>query len=211
MKLTLAALLLATPAGAATITSGQLAGISYDIVAGHFEALASRTPGGSVTTARGIPVDGSRVIMKSPLDPIPDGRFNPGGGDWADSADLARFAWNLEFDTPVTAFGFAVTDANDQPGSHWFVRSGEGIAQIAPQIERETGNIHWFTVLFDGAVQSARLIFSTRAGDGFGLTTASMTPVPLPAAFWLLLAGVGGLIGSRRIARARGRVMAELL
>jgi hypothetical protein len=188
-------------AGAVTITSGSLGGMPVQIDAGQFEALAPPTPSPSVTTAGGVPADGSRVIIKTPSDPVPDGRYNPDGGAWADSADLAKFAWNVSFDRPVRKFGFAVTDANDQPSSYWLLTVGDVTASIGPQIEREIGNIHWFTIAFGEAVESARLTFATRARDGFGLSTATIEPVPVPAAGLLLLGGLGALIAVRRLRR----------
>jgi hypothetical protein len=194
----LATALLATPASAATITHDRLPGTAFALATGDFTALAPPTPRGSVTTAGGALADGSTPILKFPSDAVPDGRYNPDGGPWIDSADLAWIGGSFSFPEPVTAFGFGITDANDQRNSHFSVSFGDAVASLDPQTEVEYGNVHWFTVLFDEPVTAADLTFSTRAGDGFGITTATMAPVPLPAGLALMLAGVGALAWVKR-------------
>jgi hypothetical protein len=187
--------LAAGAAGAATITSDRLAGDAYALDPGQFTTLSTsfRTLD-SVTTACGAPADGRSAILKCASDPVPDGRYHPDSNrPWIDSADIGELRWDLSFDKKVTAFGFGVTDANDQRGSWWSLEvDGTKVDHVAQQVD-EGGPITWYTILFDTPVDRASLTFNTRPGDGYGIANASVAPVPLPVPALLLLTGVGAL------------------
>jgi hypothetical protein len=60
------------------------------------------------------------------------------------------------------------------------------------------GNIELVTMAFSDFVTDVRINLRSGAGDGFGLDNFTAAAVPLPAAAWMLLAGVGGLFAMRR-------------
>ena len=208
--LTGAALLLASVASAATITEARLEGESYTLSADEFTTLSTIfDPRGSVTTSCGAPADGRRAILKCVSDAVPDGRYNPESGQsWIDSADVGLLKWDPVFKGKVKAFGFGITDAADtptflQPDPFWRL-AVDGATIEHPRLFKDEGEpVTWYTVLFDKPVSTASLLMRTAAGDGFGIINATVAPIPLPAAGWLLLAGVGGLVAARK---ARKRV-----
>lgn len=137
-----------------------------------------------------------------PLDRTPQGR-------WVDSNDLGKMVWNVKLDggTPITGMRFALTDARDQPEPGSFfnmaVRSdGQRLARWAIDEIQPNANLVWITVLFEEAVDKARLVFRTgrrdKLGDGYGIASVTVAPVPLPAGLWLMLAGGLALVGLRR-------------
>ena len=52
-----------------------------------------------------------------------------------------------------------------------------------------------------GRLPGRALRFRTRLNDGWGISRAEISPVPLPAAAWMLVAGLGTLVGFRSRAR----------
>lgn len=174
IKLTIAALLLATSAHAATITAltdRPTGGAAIETLAAQFTALSGPGTAGSVWG------DPSRFGDRLPTQGITDGRWNPDdpAAGYVDSNDIARAMWNLDFGgRDVMSMVFGVTDANDQARSYWNVRVDDASALIAPQIETEPGAVHWFRVAFDAPVRQARLFLSTRQNDGYSIGNASV-------------------------------------
>ncbi|HRP26378.1 hypothetical protein [Thauera sp.] len=70
----------------------------------------------------------------------------------------------------------------DEPGCHALA------AAAVLAINDRSGNVALTAVLAE----------RDAAGDGFGLTGASVAPVPLPAAGWLLLASAAAFLALRR-------------
>jgi hypothetical protein len=203
--------LLASPAMAATITEARLSGDSYALDPGEFTTLAdvftAERPDDSVTTSCGAPADGRRAILKCASDAIPDGRYGLDGQPWIDSADIGLLKWVVNFDKPVSAFGFGVTDAADTRQRDWsdpFWKLIVGDASIDhPRRFNDEGEpVTWYTILFDAPVRSASLLMRTGVGDGYGIVSATTAPVPLPAAGLMLMGAIGLLAAARRRARA---------
>jgi hypothetical protein len=194
---------LAAPAGATTITVGGPAdpgtSTAIDLDVEQFEGFGECGSGGSVVG------NGCSVIEK--VDPdLPDafGRFDPFGQEWIDSQDLSHVVWSFEYGEAFTSLTFALTDAFDQTfsqefGESYFRLEVDGEEWSIPSIEAN-GTLHWITVLFDAPTTSAQLSFFTRLNDGWGVSSASIASVPVPASLSLLLlalAGLGGIAGSR--------------
>ena len=148
----------------------------------------------------------STVIKRDPEAPHAFGRFDPLTNDyWIDSQDIDELKWTVKSAVPFSSLIFALTDAHDQPDSHFVMSVQEGgswtpIWDIPNRLEN--GNLFWLSVDFDKPMTSVALLFSTRLDDGYGIRAASVSdqpaPVPLPASAAFLLAGIGGLAMLRR-------------
>jgi hypothetical protein len=148
----------------------------------------------------------STVIKRNPDAPHAFGRFDPLTNDyWIDSQDIDELKWTVNAPVPFSSLIFALTDAHDQPDSHFAmsIQEGEGWTSLWEIPDRqENGNLYWLSVDFAEPVTSTALLFSTRSDDGYGIRAASISdqpaPVPLPASAAFLLASVGGLAMLRR-------------
>ena len=196
-KLALLALLLASPAAAATITevAGPGRGLPLDPDASAFVGS------GACGSGRSVINDGCSVAVKDADSPTPSGRFDPFGGAWIDSQDRAEIVWTISRAEPFQSVRFALTDAFDQGpsdalGVSFFSITVDGAAWTIPAQEPD-GTLHWLDVLLDAPTTEAQLAFHTRLNDGWGVRQASVAPIPLPAA-GLLLGGLGLLGGLRR-------------
>lgn len=191
-------------AEAATITSGSLtSGVGIDLASharcgnggglstnvGTFSASNGPGSGGSACGSRG------HVQVKDESSANPFGRYNPNGGAWIDSNDNGVVSWNVNIGTAFNAVSFALVDAFDQKNSFFDLAVNGSTWKIDPR--EADGNHHWLTVLFDDAVTDATITFSTRINDGFGIAAATVAPVPLPAAGWMLVSGLAALAGLR--------------
>lgn len=108
----------------------------------------------------------------------------------------------ITFSSLVDGFGFRLADTSD--------------GFVEPKIEAFRGSTKIFDGLFSGSYTAAtafgltdvlgfdKIVISTSDTDGYGITdltvgsSVSATAVPLPAAGWMLLAGLGGLAAFRR-------------
>ncbi|TNC74808.1 hypothetical protein [Rubellimicrobium roseum] len=204
----LALLFLATAVPAATIVagSGPASGARLALSAADF---AARGPCGS-----GLSVvdDGCAVVLADGTSkPAAHGRYDALGGPWIDSQDLSKVAWTVSHHRPFASLTFALTDAFDQNAADGlgasFFRLTAGDATWSIDGQEENGALHWLTVRFDAPVTTARLDFSTRLNDAWGVASASfeLAPIPLPPAAPLLALGLGALatLGHRRPRPAR--------
>lgn len=192
IRLTLAAALLAGTANAATITEvpGPAVGLPVELDPGDF---TGRGPCGS---GQSVINDGCSVVIKDETSPRPYGRFDPLGVEWIDSQDRRRIAWTPALPEPITSLTFALTDAFDQPhdaryggGSFFRLRVDDALWEIPAR--EANGTLHWLTVAFDRPTIDPSLRFITRLNDGWGVSSATATPVPIPAALPLLIGGLG--------------------
>lgn len=152
--------------------------------------------------------DGCSVVKKSdPASADAYGRYPvPPKLDWIDSQDIDELQWTVTAGGSFTSLRFALTDAFDQKDSHFTMsyKDGDTWSPIWSIEERqENGNLFWLNVAFDQPVSSAAFRFSTKVGsgyDGYGISTASVTPspVPVPSAALLLLSGALCMAGLRR-------------
>jgi hypothetical protein len=200
----LASLLLAGAAQAVTITDGpERVGTPIELDPTDFVGSGPCGSGGSVVE------DGCSVVLKNdPAAPDAYGRFDPWGNNWIDSQDLSEVVWTLSPGIAFRSLTFALTDAYDQPfsdefGAGYFSLSVDE-AEWAIDEQEANGTLHWLTVSFDEFVTTATVSFFTRQNDGWGIKAALVSPdpmpspVPLPAAGWLMLAALGGLVALHR-------------
>jgi len=198
----LVCVLLSTAAQAATISEGSpVGGVKIALNVADFTDRGRCGFGSSVVN------DGCSVIAKSdPEAPHAYGRFDPLAppSEWIDSQDLSDVTWTITHDVAFTSLSFALTDAFDQRpaprlglGESFFQLLADG-ASWSIDSREANGTLHWLTVGFDQPTTTAELRFLTRLNDGWGVSSASVSEVPLPAAGWLLLMALGGVAAARR-------------
>ncbi|WP_210528798.1 VPLPA-CTERM sorting domain-containing protein [Rubellimicrobium arenae] len=153
--------------------------------------------------------DGCSALSVAPLGHASDyGRNNPlkENGNWIDSQDISDLTWTIESETEFNSLTFALVDAYDQPfsevdGDSFFNLTasslGESVNWTIDGVQ-VNNNVYWITVFFDKATTNATVDFHTRHNDGFGIASATTALVPVPAASWMLLSGLGALAGLRR-------------
>lgn len=199
----------ASGAGAVIITNDRLAGDAYMPDPAQFASLSTFfEPHGSVTTGLGVRADGRHAILKNLADAIPDGRYNPDGEDlpWIDSADIGLLRWDVTFTNPVRAIGFGVVDEADTPTRFspvpfWRLAVGDATVDAVRRVKDSGEPVTWYTIVFDQPTRSASLTMRTAVGDGYGIVSPTVAPVPLPAAGLLLLGGMGALAALGRARR----------
>lgn len=192
------AALVSGAASAATLTtsSGPGIGKDYQFKVGDFTNLGRNGYGSSVVG------DGSHAVVKSPLDQNTYGRFdpaNPAAGKWIDSNDMLKFKFDYVGEA-TKSFSWAMTDVHDQKKSSFAVMIGDQKLKVGKQAN---GAVNWFTVFFAKPQKQFTLLFASgaaRTNDGVGFTGGKISPVPLPASFWLLAIGFAAMaaVGYKR-------------
>jgi hypothetical protein len=201
-----ACLSLGAAAQAATITPGSLLdnGIALDLstaspcganggLSTNVGSFSGYGDNGSGKAACG---DKSTTQVKDGATPFPYGRYDPNGGAWIDSNDLSHVAWNVDIGKKLKGVSFALTDAHDQKNS-WFRLKVDG-ATWSIKDREANGTLHLITILFDQPVDTARIRFSTRLNDGWGISQVTAAPVPVPPAMLLAASGIGVMALVRR-------------
>lgn len=173
---------------------------------GTFATLGGVGTGGTVTGLTGN--SGERLALR---DGNVFGRENitPDDGSWfLDSNDT----WGMDWDVALAggrAFSkimFALSDASDQ-GAYLRITTGTNSAEVRTGGKLPSGNDKLVIIDFGAAVTSAEIVlgnFTTSGGttfkknDGFSIDGLQVAAVPLPAAGFLLLSGLGGLAALRR-------------
>lgn len=175
-----------------------------DTAVGEFTGI-----GPGITTG-GSQVDPKDKVVVRTGAPNPFGRFNvtTGGANWLDSNDLTGIEWSLPGDAElplITRIAFFLTDIDDV-GKVAFTLTAL-IGGVEEELETTfqrpntglpNGNLHLVMLSFDNPVDSLRIQLVNGKGDGFGLDGARVAVVPLPAAGFLLLGAIGGLVVVRR-------------
>lgn len=98
-----------------------------------------------------------------------------GGEPRPDANESNLFAW-VDFDPNTTTLSVFLSDSNVKPGTLLFVKLGSGLQSFIGS------EIRFGFTAGAGAASSLHEVFNF-----------STTPVPLPAAAWLLLSGLAGL------------------
>lgn len=178
------------------IVTGESIGTS---VGAFTRADAGGTGGGS--TCKSLSTDNSCTNIALQFDPDVNGQGNivPDNGQWSiNAADTKGVKWEAELadGREFSSLFFAIRDAADQGGTTFTV-AAHGATKTFSNLDNN--NEQLFLVDFGGAVSSATVTMtSSRVNDSFTLDGAAISPVPLPAALWMLIGALGGLGALRR-------------
>ena len=149
------AALLASPASAATITSGPVTGPGW-----HDAALSLTSTGrcGSGGVVRG---DGCSTIRSERL---PFGQAMPGGRN---SQDGDRFTFSVSDAAGFDLVWIQTRDARDQAASRWVMDLEGATAELLSR--QRNGAYHGWLITLDRVVTRVSGLISTRHNDGFSL------------------------------------------
>lgn len=130
------------------------------------------------------------------------GRVNTtlGGSRFLDSNDTFGMKFDLFGTVAFDTILFTLTDVADAAGS---LTITSGLASQTIAFKRANGLKDSVLVLLDGFTNSASVeLRMNKLNDGFGLDdvtfgrsteTSGVAPIPLPAAGWMMLAGLGAI------------------
>jgi hypothetical protein len=190
-------------------TFGELgSGASLTSKVGSFTGLGGT---GTGTTCKNLNPNGDNCTnIALQFDPDLNGQGNilPDDGQWAiNAADTLGVEWNASLGgREFTSLFFAIRDATDQGAKLTVAAGGQSVeftALLNGGNRLGNNNEQIVFVDFGGAVDSALITMTNnRNNDSFSIDGAAITPVPLPAAGWLMIAGLGGLAALRRRKRA---------
>jgi hypothetical protein len=178
---------------------------SYSTAVGTFEIAD-----GVSTVAGNL---GLGIVAGSPIGR--DGRLNTvpvGNGSYLDSFDATLVTWHLALPSDATGLGFWLTDLDDAGGnttmtlfSDFYAGGQETFDLFVPGTSTDliAGNGNGkdiFVALTLGTADLTKIVIeSNNNSDGWGIDGVSaVAPVPLPAAAWMLIAGIGALFGLGR-------------
>lgn len=176
---------------------------------GSFSTMVSPTPLiGSGSTCGRLDGDGAggnecENIALQKLPPTNgQGNVIPIGGNWAiNSADTRGLVWDISTGSMFSEVVFALRDPADQGIERLWVRAFDDTdTLIGSLFGEDLGNnhVHIIEVSFGHALMDARIEVETSRNDAFAFDGGAVNVVPLPAAGWMLLAGIGGLVAMRR-------------
>lgn len=128
-----------------------------------------------------------------------------GGNNWLDSNDTYGMKWEVGGLPSFNALSFVLTDVADQ-GGKFSVTVGDTLFSdlLGGSGRLVDGGIYVFSILLPEAVNSLTvLLHNSTLKDGFGLdhirvANTDASPVPLPPAALLIVAGMGMIAVVRR-------------
>jgi hypothetical protein len=192
-----------TAAGGSPATPGTTNPVATTTV-GTFSSIIT---GGNATCVDSCVTPKTDLQIRSAVHPATNfGRYNTsdGAGDanFLDSNDNVGIYWAVPGTATIAPFdriSFLATDIDDV-GTVAFRITASG-SQIttdmltfpAPKRSGGNGMIDLFTFVFSAPVTALNVEMLVGGNDGFGLDSFKISAVPLPAAGFLLLGGLGGL------------------
>ncbi|MEI4233960.1 VPLPA-CTERM sorting domain-containing protein [Roseovarius sp. D22-M7] len=199
-----------TGLGTAPDTYGELAaGTALGSKVGSFTGLGGTGKG---NTCQNLSIGNATCDnIALQFDSTLNGQSNivPDEGKWSiNAADTKGIEWTafLPGDRQFTSLFFAIRDAADQGAKLTVAAAGQSV-ELTDLLNNGNrlgnNNEQLIFVDFGTAVDSALITMSSsKINDSFSIDGAAITPVPLPAAGWLMIAGLGGLAALRRRKRA---------
>jgi hypothetical protein len=188
----------------ATRGEGEVAG-PLSTAVGTFVTAGGVGSGGTVSelpgnTGRHLTLRDGNVYGRNNAVPV-------GGGWFLDSNDTAGMIWNVAVGGLFDTIAFVLSDASDV-GAFLRISAGSSVHEVRTGGRLPDGNDRLVVVSFAQAVASAQvtLVNYTAFGgstnfrnDGFSVDGAQvrLSPVPVPAAGLLLIAGLGALAAVR--------------
>jgi hypothetical protein len=129
------------------------------------------------------------------------GNIIPFNGSWAlNTADTLGLVWTVNTGSLFDSLVFVLRDPADQRPFNLTIEAAGAVFQSSVNLGNE--RLALVKVDFASQLQSAIITVRTRENDGFTFDGAAVNVVPLPAAGWMLIAGLGGLMALRRRQKA---------
>lgn len=167
---------------------------------GTFTAIGGKGLGSSVIG------DATKLQVRGDT-PMAWNRINTsnGGNNWLDSNDTHGMKWDVGGLPSFDALSFILTDVADQGGKFSIQIGGKMFSEVLGASGRlADGGIYVVSILLPEAVNSLSvLLHNDTLKDGFGIDNIRValenpTPIPLPPAALLIVAGIGAIAVVRR-------------